>query len=68
MTKQLTKQQYELLAGALLGIYPSNQPGERNEAIRNYWKWACGYIAEQLAQQDPRFKRDQFLKDCGVTD
>jgi hypothetical protein len=62
----VTKKDYELISLALKGAYPSHQPGENNNAIRNYWKWLCGYIAEQLAGQDTRFKREQFLKDCGV--
>ena len=62
----MTKKDYELIALALKGGYPSHQPGVSNEVMRNYWKWLCGYVAEHLANQDKRFKRDQFLKDCGV--
>lgn len=64
----MTKKDYELIALALKGSYPSHQPGASNDAMRSYWKWMCGYVAEQLASQDKRFKRQEFLRLCGVED
>jgi hypothetical protein len=60
--KALTKGQYEVLAGVLERNKSSND-GE----MLNWFKIVLEF-ADQFQESDPEFKRELFLKQCGVTE
>ena len=60
--KALTKQQYELIAQEIKRV--SDKGGFAAGGL-----WYLTYcLCTEFEKIDPRFKRDQFLKDCGVTE
>ena len=62
----MTKKDYELIADILANaptVIEIEAPIIRKQYVND-----CKYFASRLATQDKRFKREQFLKDCGVTD
>ncbi len=67
----MTKKDYELIAKAVrdslhyqtLGATPAH-----SKRVTASVTDTATRLCNSLASQDTRFKRDQFLKDCGVTD
>jgi hypothetical protein len=60
----MRKKDYEAIARAI-NNGPSQEDAERNE-----WETVqaiASAIADYCATQDPTFKRDRFLADCGVS-
>lgn len=50
----MTKSDYQLISGVLYWQHKSD------------WKQICETFANALAKDNPKFKRDEFLKDCGI--
>jgi hypothetical protein len=69
--KALTKGQYEVLAGELrleLIKYREHQDMDGySERYRAVWE-LCHRFVVLFKESDPEFKRELFLKQCGVTE
>lgn len=74
----MTKKDYELIAAGLKIAKPNynnipdwipadERPSYRQARI-HAWDNTCKTVANMLNLKDGRFKFEQFLKDCGVTD
>lgn len=68
----MTKRDYMLIAQTFAHMLDkNNQPAERPEdELFGRWEGLCDaarQFAHVLAQENPRFDRDRFLKACGVT-
>ena len=67
----MSKKDYELITMSLARskIAKSlDKNSVRRQAYESMSRLIAIDLAASLAQQDKRFKRDQFLKDCGVTE
>jgi hypothetical protein len=65
----MTRKDYILIAEALKSVDPQpTTPGDDRVCRRTYQGWSCACIAvcNALANDNPRFDRDRFLKACGV--
>jgi hypothetical protein len=79
----VTKKDYELIATVLRFVkvkkhttsvaeqIPVNPLDAYKEGVNDgaytEWERTIKFMSNKLAEQDKRFKRGQFLKDCGVT-
>lgn len=65
----MTKKDYELIASVFnerINKINELPQGRRVVGVGNELVLTASHLAAVLAEQDKRFKRDQFLKDCGV--
>lgn len=65
----MTRNDYELLAGALKQAKPDKLPGITDTEYNNRligWRWAVVKVADTAAAQNARFNRDKFYLACGA--
>ena len=55
----MTRKDYVLVAKVLAGASTEGVAGLLN------WGGTCEYMAQEFANENPRFNRDTFLKACG---
>ena len=62
----MTRKDYVAIATALNRTYPAHRrelDGKPDEAVAQ-WQFSVDAIADVLAEDNPRFDRDRFLKAC----
>ena len=63
----MTRKDYILIAAALERSKPLPIANPKMDAVRrSVFEMAARNIADALAQDNPRFDRERFLKACGV--
>jgi hypothetical protein len=70
--KALTKGQYEGIASVLARVMDARQGmfagGLAHKAVTDVIETLAHGFADQFQESDPEFKRELFLKQCGVTE
>lgn len=65
----MRKHHYELIACSLSTSKPQGTGYGRQHfdaSAISQWRRDCMFVARMLAQQDPEFRSDLFLRDCGI--
>lgn len=64
----MTRKDYVLIADALKCVRTSAAGRDEGELEDRLAQWSedCEAVADALANDNPRFDRDRFLKACGV--
>jgi hypothetical protein len=64
----MTQKDFELIAAVIRSTQPRNaaSPGIISGARHEQFDKTARAFADRLANVNPRFKRDVFLRDCGV--